>query len=100
MLSLKFHPDAVLELEDALLWYEKISVKVLQKFKEELNIGFEKILMYPNAAQLFYKDFRRYVLRVFPYLIIYSVQEDNIFVVSVFNTSRNPDIIKRRIEIE
>ena len=44
-------------------------------------------MQYPSKR----KPFREAFIKLFPYVIIYEVIEDEVVVYSVFNTHRNPD---------
>ena len=97
MNKLRFHPEAVLEIQNSLHWYAEHSKNAEINLKEELNDSFQKILSFPFLSIPRYKSFRSYSLKKFPFQIVYSVHNDIIFVISVFHTSRNPEDLEERI---
>ena len=97
MYKLRFHPRAVEEIENSLQWYGDRSKKAEKNLKRELNKNFQSILSFPLSFPIRYKSFRSCALQKFPYLIVYSVQSDVIFVVAFFHTSQNPATLKKRI---
>jgi plasmid stabilization system protein ParE len=98
MYLLKFHPQAVIEIEDAIHWYEERSLVSVQKLKNELLKSFRIITTYPFSVHNYYKSFRSYFLKTFPYRIVYSVSGKTVYIIAVFHTSRNPELLRKRIE--
>jgi len=97
MHHLKFHPEAVSELKESILWYEKRSVTAAGNFKTELNVSMQKIKQNPNLSPLVYKSFRTYFLKKFPFKIVYLADNNVIYIISVFHTSRNPKALEDRL---
>jgi len=96
--KLRFHPEVSFEIETALKWYEKESATANQNLKKDLMLAFEKILSFPFSFRKAYKTFRCYPLKKFPYLIVYSVQNEIIYIVAFFPTRRNPEVLEERIK--
>ena len=94
---LNFHPEAVLEIKRSIQWYGDQSKKAEEKLKEELNRGFERIIAFPLSYPEKYKTYRAYKLKSFPFLIVYTLRSDDIFILAIFHTSRNPNILENRI---
>lgn len=55
----------------------------------------QNIRRHPEIYPAVYKQVRQGVLRRFPYSVLY-LAEDDIIVISVFHSSRDPKIWKRR----
>jgi plasmid stabilization system protein ParE len=87
--------EAVIEIEDAFIWYEKEKVGLGQEFVAALEEDYEKIIASPFLYQIGYKDFRIAVMQRFPYKIVYRIEEDAVVVYAVFHTSRNPQKLNR-----
>lgn len=78
-------------IRDALVYYKNVvSLKVAQNFVKDYENTLLKITQNP-FFQLYYKDFRGLVLKKFPYIIFYQVDEPNkiIIIKAVFNTHQN-----------
>lgn len=82
-------PKAIIEIEEALNFYLKISHSVALNFEENLNKTFETIKINPNF-QIRYKKVRAVPLNSFPYLVFFSIENEIIHIRSVFHTSQNP----------
>jgi len=64
---------------------------------EILEKANQSIVQNPLAYRIRYKKkLRAFVLDRFPYLVLYVVEKEDINVLSVFNTSRDPKIWKKR----
>jgi hypothetical protein len=57
----------------------------------------ERILEDPARYRRFDEDVRRCLTRVFPYAILYTIEEDYVLIVAVAHCSKEPGYWKRRI---
>ena len=96
-LTIEFHPQAEVELEEAIEWYEAKKEGLGEKFfREYLSIK-EKLLISPKLYPFAFEGVRKAVFRKFPYVILYFVWEELIYVLAVFHTSQDPEIWKQRV---
>ncbi len=83
-------PKAKAELEEAALWYEaqqkELGIKLINSFEKELSILQTNALLYSVK----YKNYREALIRIFPFVIVYKIESNKVYVVSFFNTKRNP----------
>lgn len=91
MLILKFHPDIYQELDEAYFWYESKSVGLGEDFIKELDRAFSLIQNSPKTWPILSSNFRRFLLKRFPYGIIYQIKEDCIFIVAIMHLSSKPN---------
>lgn len=87
---LVFTDKAVGDIKKAKAWYEKQQKGLGQKFTNTIFKDAEQILSAPLAFPNKHKYTREKVVKKFPYLIIYSVEENVIFILRVFACKRNP----------
>lgn len=82
---------ALKEIESGLEYYSTVNRKVLKNFSNEIKNAF-KIISKSPFFQKRYKDFRVYPLKKYPYLIVYTINENSniITVFAVFNSNQNP----------
>lgn len=84
-------PEAQIEIEEAIEWYEGKVVGLGAEFFNYLDGYFQTL---KNEKVLFeikrMPVFRELPLKRFPYVIIYEKLQDKIIVYSVFNTSQDP----------
>ena len=88
MTPIRFHPDAVAELTEARQWYRDRSDVAAQALVLELARSFDEISRHPDTRPKVHGELRRYVLRRFPYSIIYRVEQDAVFVTAVAHQRR------------
>jgi|SRR6056297_712791 len=80
------------------LWYEKKRKGLGDEFLQEIDRAEKAIVSNPGTFPFRYKKkLRGFVIRRFPYLILYILDNDNIIVFSVFNTRQNPERLKGRV---
>jgi plasmid stabilization system protein ParE len=93
---LEFHPAAV---EDALAardWYADRSSAARGAFLGELGRAFDVIETEPEMFPPYVHGTRRYVLRRFPYSVVYRLHADVLQVVAVAHAKRRPGYWKDR----
>jgi hypothetical protein len=72
------------------LWYQEKSEGLGNRFITEIDAMMEYIRHHPHHFQVKYKYFREAVLKVFPYVIIYSIKANEIVIYMVFPTKIDP----------
>lgn len=72
---LLFHPAAVVELEEAHAWYAERSASAAERFLTEVWHGLAEIAAAPERWSPYRVGTRRYLLRRFPYSLVYEVAE-------------------------
>jgi plasmid stabilization system protein ParE len=98
MLEIALHEDADEEFKAAITFYESSEPGLGQIFLERLSEGFEFIVANPLASQILFDDFRRHLIRQFPYSIVYRIEGDSILVLAVAHWSRRPGYWKQRTD--
>ena len=96
MPSLVFHPDISREIREGYLWYESKSAGLGEDFLNELESAFNLVLELPDTWPIISNSFRRYLLKRFPYGVIYKIDKDQIFIVAVMHLSRKPGYWRKR----
>jgi plasmid stabilization system protein ParE len=90
MKSLHFTQDALLDIEDIIIWYEEQREGLSFDFELCLEAGVSEIVRLPNAFQKKYKNVKVLFIQRFPYGIHYIVNPEQIIIIGVFHTSRSP----------
>ena len=88
--ELRISPKAIDEIENAFQYYLTISEKVAYEFNDELAEILDRLELNPYF-QIRYKEIRAIPLRVFPFLVFFSIENKIIYIHSVFHTSQNPE---------
>lgn len=68
--ELEIHPQAILEAQDAYLWYSERSQSAGGDFMAELDHAIERITEHPGTWPPYLHGTRRYLLRRFPFLVV------------------------------
>lgn len=86
-----FSKYAKLELEDATHFYELEFEGLGRKFKKDVKKAAIRIPEYPKAWSVERGDIRKCLLHKFHYKLLYSIEEDHIFIIAVAHQHRKPD---------
>lgn len=80
------------ELSDAFLWYEDKQKGLGERFANEIFTKLAEIENYPDRHPIKIKNLREARIAVFPYLLIYRINNSikQVIVVSIFHVKRNP----------
>jgi len=97
-----FNNEALKELTDSFLWYEKQQHGLGIEFRTEVFDKLDLVCKDPFHYRSFYKNYREAVTDRFPFLIIYFLDEKNntVIVTAIFHTSRNPKHKFKRIRLK
>jgi len=95
-LNVEIHPEAIAEARAAREWYQVRSADAADAFLAELDAGIESIRIAPDLYPSYLHGTRRYLMRQFPYLIVYRVTSTTIQVVAVAHGRRRPGYWKAR----
>jgi plasmid stabilization system protein ParE len=82
--------SAAIELADAVAFYEDYTSRLGTTFLDEFERAVTLILEMPLAWSPVDTEIRRFLLRRFPYSIFYSIEADEIVILSVFHQHRKP----------
>ncbi len=94
----QFHEEASAEYDAAFDWYLERSPNAALKFDAEVDRALAQILQSPQRWAIGPYSTRRFLLRQFPFTLIYREQtRANIQVVAVAHTSRKPGYWKVRL---
>jgi plasmid stabilization system protein ParE len=88
---------ALEDLEEATRFYFHEDPNVELRFAECIDNAIEQVASRPNSWPTTAGDIRRYVVEVFPYSLIYSIEVDHVLILAVAHQSRDPEYWKDRI---
>jgi toxin ParE1/3/4 len=103
-LALVVHPAAEAEFEAIRTWYGAVNLSAALRFVEQLQGAFNAVCAHPRRCALWRGKLgrlgvRRYVMRRFPYVLPYIVQEEAVFVLAIAHTKRRPDYWRNRLPL-
>jgi len=93
----RFNPEADAELTEARQWYSHQRRELDLRFMQCIDETLSRILDSPQLFPAVYGNLRRAVVRHFPFAIFYEVTADEIQIIAVFHSRRNPQAWKSRV---
>lgn len=94
---IRFSAEADAELTEARQWYSHQRKDLDLEFMQCLDDALSRLVKNPYFFPIVYKSLRRAVVRRFPFAVFYEVAPDEIQVVAVFHSRRDPEIRKARV---
>ena len=95
-MKVRFHPEAVSELNNAVDYYEEQETGLGIDFIKEIQKGIAMISKYPDSWQQVSASTRRYLVKKFPFGLIYMRSEKIIYIIAVMHLNRKPGYWKTR----
>ena len=84
------------EAEAAERWYRARNETAATRFRRELDRAVELIAHRPEAAPPYMGNTRRFLLRRFPFFVVYRVHRGHVQVVAVAHARRRPHYWRER----
>lgn len=88
--QVEFHPSAAAEFEAAVDWYLARSERVAFGFVDEVNRALGLISDSPQRWPLYGEGIRKFVLRRFPFVIVYIESSEVVRIIAVAHGHRRP----------
>ena len=88
--SVQLLPEAEREVEEAFWWYERQRRGLGFEFLLAFDAAVEGLRRLPEGHELVALRTRKVLLRRFPYLVLYALEEEHILITAVFHGRRNP----------
>ncbi len=95
-MTFAFHPEAESEFNEAIEYYENNEPGLGYDFSMEVHAAIQNIVNYPTAWPILEDNIRRCLVKRFPFGVIYSLEQDEIFILAVMHLRRNPEYWKNR----
>lgn len=97
-MSFTFHPEARIEFIEATAYYETCREGLGLRFSREVYATINRIAVRPSAWPQISANTRRCLTRRFPYSVIYEVREEDLLIIAVTHSNREPGYWKNRIK--
>ncbi len=88
---LKITPRAFSDLQNGIDYYNDCQMGLGNRFPETIGKAFKKIQRSPLATSISHGQVRYRVVDKFPYVVLYTIEQDQIQVLRIFNTHREPN---------
>ena len=93
----EFHPEALEEYEQAALYYAERDPQLARRFIEAVEEAIQQILESPTRWRVIDADVRRFLTRIFPFGVLYTIEPDFVLIVAIMHCSREPGYWKQRL---
>lgn len=93
----EFHPEAEQELYEAASRYESELPDLGRRFADEIERVVQLLLDHPELGSRLGEELRHFVLRRFPFSVVYAVAGDLVYIVAVAHGSRAPGYWRLRV---
>ena len=90
-MKIYFSQLAQKELQDAIYYYDEITSRLGDELLHEIEEAKNLISSFPLAWSEIKNHQRKYVLKRFPYMLIYKVYVDRIVIAAFAHQHRHPD---------
>jgi plasmid stabilization system protein ParE len=95
--EVEFHPEAAAEFDAAVDWYRENSEQAAEDFLREVDDAIGSVAANPLMWGDVLHGTRRYVLRHFPYLVVYLLDEARVIIVAIAHGRRRPGYWSKRV---
>ena len=92
-----FHPQAEVELDDAVAYYDACEAGLGLEFAEGVYSTIGRIVEYPDASPFISMNTRRCLVSRFPYGVVFQVKSGAIRIIAVASLHRRPRYWQGRI---
>ena len=91
----QFHPEAEVELNEAVDYYDRCQRGLGLEFAKEVYTTIETICSFPLAWTPLSKNTRRCQTKRFPFGVIYQIKGKEIIIVAIMQLNRKPEYWKK-----
>jgi toxin ParE1/3/4 len=98
MAKIIYDPEAKQEIKEAAAYSEECQEGLGQRFLSAVELTVEKVSNNPFLYRKFHGRFRRCLVNKFPYGIIYTIGENDVFIAAVMHLKRKPGYWIKRVE--
>lgn len=96
-MNVSFHPDADDEAIVAHDWYAERSIAAAESFERELDLSISAIADNPTLWSRYVHGTRRYLMKRFPFVIVYRAKPTHIEIIAVAHGRRRPGYWRERL---
>ncbi|MBV5272740.1 MAG: type II toxin-antitoxin system RelE/ParE family toxin [Lamprocystis purpurea] len=90
-------PEVAQDIAEAYGWYEGRRCGLGEEFLSCVDARIQAICRMPEINARVHKEYRRALVRRFPYAVFYEYVADTVTVFCIFHTARSPEKWRRRL---
>jgi plasmid stabilization system protein ParE len=95
--KLIFAPEVERDVDEAYAWYEGRRTGLGEEFLSCVEACLQRVCRSPELHAKVHEDYRRALVRRFPYAVYYEIAEDVVTVYCIMHTSRDPAKWRNRL---
>ena len=93
-----YTPEAADDISDSYDWYERREPGLGEQFLLSVQACVSRVQRHPFAYSPIFDEFRRAILKRFPFEIFFEATSDEITIYAVFHFSRDPKRWRARLK--
>lgn len=97
-MRIEFLPEAIIELHDAIQYYELQVEGLGTNFKSVAESTIKRIAVFPTAWSIVRPNIRKCIMHKFPYNILYSIEDNTILIIAIAHHHRYPNYWNERTD--
>ncbi len=90
-------PEAEQDIDEAYGWYEGHRSGLGEEFLSCIDACVQRVRRSPEMHARVHEEYRRALVRRFPYAVFYEYAEGTVTVYCIFHTSREPEKWRKRL---
>ncbi len=91
-------PEVILEVHQAYCWYEEQDRGLGEEFLRCLEAAYSRICEHPKNYPIRFDNFRRILIRRFPYAVYFEHDDKTVLIHYVFHCSQDPRKLGGRLK--
>ena len=95
---LRFLPEVQEDAMAAYAWYEEKAQGLGDEFLRTFYACANEIARTPLISPLVHQEFRRRLLRRFPYAVYFRIEDEEIVIFGLFHCARSPQTVTTNLE--
>lgn len=95
---IEFHPEAIREIRESIEWYRERNEATATEFRALVQAAEELVQRSPEAWAVYALDTRGFRFQKFPFVLVYAIRGETIFLVALAHTRRKPGYWRDRLK--
>lgn len=95
--ALRFLPEVERDIRNGRTWYEEKAQGLGEEFLRVFYGSSQELTRNPKMYPTVHRDFRRRLLRRFPYAIYFRIEGDIVVVFGLFHCARDPRRLRKEL---
>jgi plasmid stabilization system protein ParE len=95
-MTLRVRPEAMSDIRSAMAWYNEREAGLGAAFLEQTDAVFGRIVEQPAHFPIVYREFRRALMRRFPYAVYFIARDETVIVFAVLHHRRDRTLLSDR----